>query len=124
MQIRECIHNLLINAVEAAPVDDRQIEVVAGVDHIDPAQIRDLVCGAEQPPGDYAYVEIGDESGGMDPDVAERAFEPFFSTREKNRGNGLATVLGVARAHEAAIGLYNDPGWGCTFVVYLPLSRR
>lgn len=124
IQIRECIHNLLINAVEAAPGDDRQIEVVAGVDQIDPAKISDLVCGAEQAPGDYVYVEIRDESGGMDPEVAERAFEPFFSTHEKNRGSGLSTVLGIARAHDAAIGLYNDPGWGCTFIVYFPLRRR
>ena len=124
VQIGECVYNLLINAVEAAPEGERQIEVRAGIDHIDPARIADLVCGAEQPAGDYVFVEIRDESGGMDPEVAERAFEPFFSTREKGRGNGLSAVIGIARAHDAAIGLYNDPGWGCTFVVYLPLDPR
>jgi signal transduction histidine kinase len=123
VQLRECISSLLVNAVEATQGDDREIEVVVEVVRFDPSQINDLVCGAEQPPGDFAYVEIRDEGGGMDREVEERAFEPFFSTREKNRGSGLSTVLGIARAHDAVVALYNDPGWGCTFCVYFPLRR-
>jgi signal transduction histidine kinase len=122
-QLRICLYNLLINAVEATQGGSREIEVVAAVDHIDPAQISDLVCGAEQPPGDYVYVEIRDEAGGMDLEIQERALEPLFSTKEKNRGSGLSTVLGIARSHGAALGLSNDPGWGCTFTLYFPLHH-
>jgi signal transduction histidine kinase len=121
IQVRECILSLIANAVEATASVGREIEVSTGVEHIDPARMKGLVCGIEKPAGRFAYVEVRDEGGGMHPDVEERAFEPFFSTREKNRGSGLANVLGIARANDAAVALYNDPGWGCTFTVYFPL---
>jgi signal transduction histidine kinase len=121
IQVRDCIFGLLMNAIEATSDGEREIEVITGVDRFDPGRTNDLVCGTEQPPGDFAYVRIRDEGGGMDPEVEERAFEPFFSTRQKDRGSGLSSVLGIARAHDAVIGLQNDPGWGCTFTVYFPL---
>jgi signal transduction histidine kinase len=121
IQLRDCLFHLLNNAVDATKTRGGPIEIATGCEHVDPGRIERLVWGREQPAAHYAYVEIRDEGGGMEPDVEERAFEPFFSTRHKDRGNGLSTVLGIARSHDALIALDNSPGWGCTVTLYFPL---
>lgn len=124
IQLRDCLFNLLTNAVEASEARGGPIEVQSGAERIDPAQLSSLVWGREQPAGEYAYIEIRDEGGGMEPEVEERAFEPFFSTRHKDRGSGLSAVLGIARAHDALVGLENSMEWGCTFTLYFPLASE
>jgi signal transduction histidine kinase len=123
VQVRHCIYNLMTNAIEAMADLDGSIRANTGVQRFDPAN-RDLVCGADQSAGEFAYVSIRDEGGGMEPVVEERAFEPFFSTRKKDRGSGLPTVLGIARAHGALVSLDNEYGRGCTFTLYFPLERN
>ncbi len=123
IQIRHCIFNVLVNATEATSRVGGEVRVSTGERRLDPSKATGLVSGREQPPGDFAYVEIRDEGGGMNSETEERAFEPFFSTRGKDRGNGLSTVLGIARAHAAPVALSNEPGRGCTFTLYFPLAR-
>ena len=109
-----------MNAIDSMADRSGDIEVTTGSRLVDPAS-EDLVSGADQPVGAFAYVAVRDEGSGMDPATEERAFEPFFSTREKDRGNGLATVLGIARAHDALIALEN--GDGCVFTLYFALEQ-
>lgn len=130
IQIRHCIFNLLMNAIDAT--SDRQVDdwpqptgeilVSTGARELDPATEQHLVYGTDQPAGSFAYVRIRDNGGGMDPATEERAFEPFFSTRDKERGNGLPTVLGIARAHAGLVELRNEYGRGCEFTLYFPLD--
>lgn len=122
IQLRHCIFDVLMNATESMTDADGAIRVWTGMRHVDPAR-EALVWGVDQPPGDFTYVRIRDEGGGMDREIEERAFEPYFSTREKDRGVGLPTVLGIARAHGALVELENEPGAGCTFTLYFPLER-
>ena len=122
IQIRHCIFNVLENAIEATARAGGEVRVTAGARHVDPAQLTGLVTGREEPAGDFAWVEIRDEGGGMSSEIEERAFEPFFSTRGKDRGNGLSAVLGIARAHGAPVALVNEAGRGCTFTLYFPLA--
>ena len=122
IQIRHCIFNVLVNAVEATAYAGGEIRVATGVRYFDPAEIESLVSGSDEPRGGFAYVEVRDEGGGMSSETEERAFEPFFSTRGKGRGNGLSAVLGIARAHAAPVALVNEPGRGCTFTLYFPLA--
>ena len=123
IQIRHCIFNVLVNAIEATGQAGGEVRVSTGARRVDPSQLPGLVSGREEPPGDFAWVEIRDEGGGMTSETEERAFEPFFSTRGKDRGNGLSAVLGIARAHAAPVALVNEPGRGCTFTLYFPLAR-
>jgi signal transduction histidine kinase len=58
----------------------------------------------------------------MDPELQERIFEPFFSTKGKQRGTGLATVIGVARAHEGLVQIHSVPGRGTAFTLYVPAT--
>jgi signal transduction histidine kinase len=120
VQIRHCVFNLLMNTIDAMADVPGEIQVRTGERRFDPAR-EDLICGAEQPAGEYAFVRISDEGAGMDPATEERAFEPFFSTRHKDRGSGLPTVLGIARAHGASLALENQNG--CIFTLYFPLER-
>ncbi len=120
IHIRDCIFNLLTNAIEATSEAGGRVEVTTGNGRFDPRHIAELVWGAAEKPGEFAWVRIRDEGGGMDAETEERAFEPFFSTRQKDRGNGLSTALGIARAHDGLLALENDPGRGCAFTLYLP----
>lgn len=122
IQVRHCIFDLLTNAIESMADTGGAIRVWTGLRRIDPAR-ESLVWGADQPAGEFAFVRIRDEGGGMEREIEERAFEPYFSTREKDRGVGLSTVLGIARAHGALVELVNEPGTGCTFTLYFPLER-
>ena len=123
IQIRHCIFDLLTNAIESMADRPGEIQVSTGAAFVVPAEME-LVWGADERAGEFAFVRVRDEGGGMDPETAERAFEPFFSTRDKDRGTGLSTVLGIARAHNALVELRNEQGRGCTFTLYFPLERE
>ncbi len=82
-----------------------------------------VVSGGHEPVADYAYVRVLDSGGGMDPETEERAFEPYFSTRGKDRGVGLSTALGIARAHRAPVLFENEYGRGCDVTLLFPLDR-
>jgi signal transduction histidine kinase len=112
-----------MNAVESMTHARGLIRVWTGSQTIDPDDMT-LVWGEEQPAGAYAFVRVRDDGGGMDPETEERAFEPYFSTREKNGGLGLSTVLGIARAHHAPIALENEAGRGCELTIYFPLESE
>lgn len=69
----------------------------------------------------YACLEVADTGRGMAAQDLERIFDPFFSNKELGRGLGLSVVLGIVRAHGAAISVESAPGRGSTFRVFLPL---
>jgi len=72
--------------------------------------------------GLYIYVEVEDHGVGMSADQLQRAFEPFYTSKPKGRGLGLAATLGIIRAHHGGIFVDSEPGKGTTFRVLLPES--
>jgi signal transduction histidine kinase/DNA-binding response OmpR family regulator len=76
------------------------------------------------PPGDYVRVAVGDTGAGMPEGVRERAFEPFFSTKEfgKGSGLGLAQVYGFAKESGGLAQIDSAPGRGTTITLLLPRS--
>lgn len=122
VQLHHGVFELLANAMASMARSGGEIHVWTGALHLDPGKTS-LVWGADQPAGDYAYVRVSDSGGGMDPEIEERAFEPFFSTFKEAEGVGLPTVLGIARAHCAPVALENEPGRGCTITLYFPVDR-
>lgn len=73
--------------------------------------------------GMQMVLTVRDNGRGMAPDVVERLFEPFFTTRAEGTGLGLAIARGVARAHGGGIDVRSAPGAGTEFILNLPLAE-
>jgi signal transduction histidine kinase len=70
--------------------------------------------------GARAEIEIGDRGCGMAPETLERVYEPFYTTKPKGTGLGLATVHRVVEAHGGSISIASELGKGTTVRVSLP----
>lgn len=70
----------------------------------------------------HCVFSVRDNGPGMAPDVVERMFQPFFTTRPDGTGLGLAIARGVARAHGGGIDVSSTPGAGTEFVMTLSLG--
>ena len=68
-------------------------------------------------------IEVRDNGPGVPPDLLEKIFEPFFSTKENQHrtGLGLAVAKGIVERHGGAITVESQPGAGAAFIVQLPL---
>lgn len=75
------------------------------------------------PPGEYAVLSISDTGCGMEPQVMNRIFDPYFTTKEVNKGTGmgLAVVHGIMKGHGGAITVNSEPGKGTEFTLFFPL---
>ena len=69
-------------------------------------------------------LRVSDEGPGIAPDLLERVFEPFFTTRAQGTGLGLAIALGIARAHSGTIEARSTLGRGTEFVLVLPAEAK
>ena len=69
-------------------------------------------------PGPAVVLEVIDNGIGMDAETLERVWEPFFTTKERGRGLGLPSVLGILRAHRAGTALESPPRSGTHCRVY------
>ena len=123
VQLRQAITHLVTNALQALERDAGEVRLRTGTCTMSQDQL-DRCLVAAGPPGLYARLEVVDTGRGMDAQLAARAFEPFYSTRPEARGLGLATVLGVVRAHGGALRLSSVPGRGSTVTVLLPLAEE
>ncbi len=76
-------------------------------------------------PGEYLQLEIIDTGHGIKPEIMQRIFEPYFTTKEQGKGTGigLAVVHGIIKKHSGAIMVESKTGEGTTFKILLPDSK-
>jgi PAS domain S-box-containing protein len=117
-QLESAVLNLALNAQDAMPAGGHltlSTELTSLDDHY-----RSFHNEVE--PGEYVMIAVTDDGEGMTPEVAERAFEPFYTTKEigKGSGLGLSMVYGFARQSNGHVSIYSEPGIGTTVRIYLP----
>lgn len=116
-QIESAILNLSINARDAMPKGGR-LSITASLLVADEAVAsRDSVA-----PGTYVELRITDTGTGMPPEALERAFDPFYTTKEVGKGSGLglSMVYGFAKQSGGAVHLLSEAGEGLTVRLLLP----
>jgi len=115
-QMSQVLHNLARNAQEAMPGGGR-IRVRAENVVVDAAT---LPLGA----GRCVKIEIEDEGGGIPDENIGKIFDPYFTTKERSNGLGLATAYSIIKRHSGHIHLESTPGVGTTACIYLPASDQ
>lgn len=123
-QIRQIVLNLLTNAIEAIGERVGTVTLRTSVVTLTATDLRRLNLMPTIPPGEYVTLTVSDTGIGMDEATQRRIFDPFFSTKPKGHGLGLAAVQGIVRRHQGAIQVNSAPGLGSTFTVYLPATRK
>ena len=100
--------NLVLNAVQSEPADGRVLVRTS-------VQEADGVEG-----GGSVLIEVIDRGSGIPPEILERVFEPFFTTRAEGTGLGLATVHRVVEALGGELSVSSKLGEGTVVRVVLP----
>jgi signal transduction histidine kinase/CheY-like chemotaxis protein/sensor domain CHASE-containing protein len=122
-QLQQILMNLVTNASDAIGTRDGVICIRSGIVQADRKSLRDFSPATDIPDGEYVFLEVSDDGCGMPPEVREKIFDPFFSTKFTGRGLGLAAVLGIVRSHRGAITVQSEAGKGSTFRLLLPPSE-
>jgi PAS domain S-box-containing protein len=116
-QIAQVVQNVVINADQAMP-QGGLVEVTArNVAPGDPALPPDL------PRRCHVMIAIRDTGVGIPHQDLDRIFYPYYTTKEKGSGLGLATSYSIVRNHEGRISARSEPGAGTTFEIFLPASE-
>jgi len=120
-QIHQVAMNLLTNAFHAMEDQGGKLDVT--LKEID-LYMDDLKDPAMLP-GSYVCLTVADTGAGIDKSIIDRIFEPYFSTKEKDKGTGLglAMVHGIVKSYGGDLSVYSEPGKGSAFHVYLPVIQ-
>ena len=118
VQIDQVLSNLCVNAVQAMQGGGHLRVVAKNADGW-----GSQASGAPFA-GPVVVVTITDTGGGIPADVLPRIWEPFFTTKHKGTGLGLATVYAVVKKHDGTITVDSTPGRGTTFTLTLPAAKE
>ncbi len=116
-QLSQVIQNLVLNASEAMPLGGT-VEIAAR---------NEVVAGGANPlvpaGGAFVRIDVKDAGAGISVQNLARIFDPYFTTKQKGSGLGLATTYSIVRNHNGFIDVTSRLGEGSVFTVYLPASQ-
>jgi len=116
-QIGQVIQNIVLNADQAMPA--------GGCVEISARNVRGPVDDLPQRDGDqWVQIEIRDSGSGIPQHYLSKIFDPYFTTKEKGSGLGLATSYSIIKNHNGLIEVSSEIGKGTSFVIHLPAAGR
>lgn len=118
-QISTSLTHILLNAVQAMP-DGGRVEVTA-------RHVRVTAAGGDTvhtrlKPGQYVEIGVRDRGVGIAEEHLERVFDPYFTTKQRGSGLGLATSRAIVERHGGAVAVESALGEGSVFWLYVPVS--
>jgi signal transduction histidine kinase/CheY-like chemotaxis protein len=120
-QLHQVLLNLCVNARDAMP-QGGTLTIKAENVVLDETYVKMNGLGRAGP---HVVIKVTDTGEGIPPEIQEKIFDPFFSTKEPGKGTGLglATVMTIVRSHNGFINFYSEPGRGTTFQVHFPAQE-
>jgi DNA-binding response OmpR family regulator len=117
-QIHQVMFNLCTNASHAMEPDGGVLTVRLDPVTLDNAAVADM----DLAPGNYARLVVADTGHGIDKDIIDRIFDPYFTTKAtgKGTGMGLSVVHGIIKGNGGGIRVFSGPGRFTEFHLYLP----
>jgi two-component system NtrC family sensor kinase len=118
-QIEQVLMNLAVNARDAMSSGGVFTVGIADVE-LDDGFVKEHE-GAK--PGSFVQLTVSDTGKGMLPELQDKIFEPFYTTKETGKGTGLglATVYGIVKQHNGYVYVKSRINSGTTFDIYLPV---
>lgn len=116
-QMHQVITNIIINAEQAMPK--------GGIIHITAKNIR--IEDEDRIPlkkGDYVMISIKDSGNGIPEELLDKIFDPYFTTKQRGNGLGLATCFSIINKHNGHITVESVVEEGTTFTIYVPASKQ
>jgi two-component system cell cycle sensor histidine kinase/response regulator CckA len=120
-QFEQVIVNLAVNARDAMPDGGKLTVRTANVTSEESGKL----AYKGMPAAEYVRIDVTDTGSGIAPDIVDKIFEPFFSTKEvgKGTGLGLSTVYGIVKQTGGFVYVNSEEGKGTTFDIFLPRHR-
>jgi two-component system cell cycle sensor histidine kinase/response regulator CckA len=117
-QFEQVIVNLAVNARDAMPDGGKLAVRTSNVTAEEATQL----AYKGMPAAEYVRIDIIDTGTGIPPEIIDKIFEPFFSTKEvgKGTGLGLSTVYGIVKQTGGFVYVDSEPGKGTSFRIFLP----
>ena len=120
----QVFHNIILNAVEAM---DGKGTLSVKLNHVD-GKIEAERIGQPMPEGDLIRISIKDTGSGVEPQILDQIFDPYFSTKQKGTqkgmGLGLTITHAIVKKHGGVVRIDSTPGIGSTVWIYLPVGRQ
>ena len=122
-QINQIIMNICINASHAMEETGGTIGVIVEKVILDDKSTKKY---PELNPGEHIKIRVSDTGPGINPDIIDRIFDPYFTTKGvgKGSGMGLSIVHGIIKNHNGTITVDSNPGKGTTFNILFPKATE
>ena len=120
VQIHQILANLTTNAFHAMEETGGTITISLKRKELTATEV---ISEPDVQPGPFVQISVGDTGPGIAPEIREKIFDPYFTTKavDKGTGMGLAIIHGIAKNYGGFVSCQSQPGEGADFHVYLPL---